>query len=280
MLNREQLETFASVVEGGSFDSAAVALNVTRAAISQRIKALEESLSTVLLVRGKPVVPTASGELLMRHVKILRLTEGSVLAELAPKGHEKKLMPVAIAVNADSLVTWLAPSLWPFLLSQRIALELLVDDQDHTLNRLAKGEVIGCISTQVEPIPGFVGEPLGEMEYRCYASPGFADRHFSKGFTLQAALDAPAVVFNRKDSLHDEFLERVFGFPVARYLKHYLPAPNTLRDAILRRRRARACGGLRRAGCCPAPLVDCRSRQWPLAPTTNRPNERRRRQAG
>lgn len=233
MLNREQLETFASVVEGGGFDRAAVTLNVTRAAISQRIKALEESLSTVLLVREKPVVPTASGELLMRHVKILRLTEGSVMAELAPKGHDKKLMPIAIAVNADSLATWLSPALWPFLLSQRIALELLVDDQDHTLNRLAKGEVIGCISTKVKPTLGFEADPLGEMEYRCYATPEFANRHFSNGFTLQAALDAPAVVFNRKDSLHDEFLESVFGFPVARYIKHYLPAPNILRDAIL-----------------------------------------------
>lgn len=37
MLNREQLETFASVVEHGSFDRAAAVLNVTKGAVSQRI---------------------------------------------------------------------------------------------------------------------------------------------------------------------------------------------------------------------------------------------------
>ncbi|MGQ3003176.1 MAG: HTH-type transcriptional regulator ArgP [Hydrogenophaga sp.] len=234
MLNREQLETFASVVEHGSFDRAAAVLNVTKGAVSQRIKALEDSLSNVLLVRAKPVVPTSSGETLMRHVKMLRLIEEAVLTDLVPTSCEKKAVPVAIAVNADSLATWFSQALWRILETKRIALELVIDDQDHTMERLIKGEVIGCISTKSDAMPGFVAEPLGHMEYRCYATPQFSARHFPNGLGLQAVLDAPAVLFNRKDSLHDDFLEKVFGFQVARYVKHYLPAPNTLREAILR----------------------------------------------
>jgi LysR family transcriptional regulator (chromosome initiation inhibitor) len=234
MLNRDQLETFASVIEQGSFDRAAVVLNVTKGAVSQRIKALEDSLSSVLLVRAKPVVPTSSGETLLRHVKMLRLIEEVVLNDLIPKKCDKKAVPIAIAVNADSVATWFSQALWQILETQRIALELVIDDQDHTMERLVKGEVIGCISTKADAMPGFVAEPLGCMEYRCCATPPFAAKHFANGFNLQAVLDAPAVLFNRKDSLHDEFLEKVFGFQVARYVKHYLPAPNTLREAILR----------------------------------------------
>lgn len=233
MLNREQLETFASVIEIGSFDRAATALNVTRGAVSQRIRALEESLSTVLLVRARPVVPTGAGEVLMRHIKVLRLMESALLTELTPSDSETTPAPVAIAVNADSLATWFSSALWPMLLKRRLALELVVDDQDHTLDRLLKGEVVGCISTKAESMPGFVAEPLGSMEYRCYATPDFAAKYFPNGFTLQAALAAPAVIFNRKDSLHDEFLEKVFGFHVVRYAKHYLPAPSTLLQAVL-----------------------------------------------
>lgn len=234
MLNREQLETFASVVEQGSFDRAATVLNVTKGAVSQRIKTLEDSLSSVLLIRAKPIVPTSSGETLMRHVKMLRLIEEAVLNDLVPRKCEQKVVPVAIAVNADSLATWFSQALWQILEAQRIALELVVDDQDHTMERLVKGEVIGCISTQADAMPGFVAEPLGRMEYQCFATPQFAARHFAHGFNLQAVLDAPAVLFNRKDSLHDDFLQKMFGFRVARYVKHYLPAPNTLREAILR----------------------------------------------
>jgi LysR family transcriptional regulator (chromosome initiation inhibitor) len=40
MLDRDQLETFATVVEQQSFDRAATALSITRGAVSQRIKAL------------------------------------------------------------------------------------------------------------------------------------------------------------------------------------------------------------------------------------------------
>ena len=62
MLDRDQLETFATVAEQQSFERAATALNVTRGAVSQRVKALEESLSTILLLRDKPVTPTPAGD--------------------------------------------------------------------------------------------------------------------------------------------------------------------------------------------------------------------------
>ena len=232
MLDREQLETFATIVEEQSFERAASVLNITRGAVSQRIKALEESLATILLVREKPVVPTARGEVLLRHVKALRLLEDAALQELAPGPKAHAPVPMSIAVNADSLATWFAPVLWLLLRTRRIALEVVTDDQDHTHSRLSRGEVVGCISTQPKPAAGFVAEALGAMQYRCYASRAFAEEYFGDGLTVPAALVAPAVLFNRKDSLHDEFLRERFGFRLDRYVKHYLPSPLTLREGI------------------------------------------------
>ena len=65
MLDRDQLETFATVAEEQSFERAALKLNITRGAVSQRIKALEESLATVLLIfvkadEGTPAERTGS----------------------------------------------------------------------------------------------------------------------------------------------------------------------------------------------------------------------------
>lgn len=231
-MDRDQLETFAAVVEEGSFERAAKALNITRGAVSQRVKALEESLANVLLARRKPVTTTAAGDILMRHVKAMRLMEAAALDELIPSSDARTPVPLAIAVNADSLATWFPRVLWPLLVRPRIALEVVTDDQDHTANRLARGEVIGCVSTQATPATGFVAEALGAMEYRCVATPEFARRHFAGGLTLAAVLQAPAVLFNRKDSLHDDFLTGLFGFRVERYTRHYLPAPVALLEGV------------------------------------------------
>ena len=233
MLDREQLETFATVIEEKSFERAATVLHVTRGAVSQRVKALEQSLATVLVVRDQPVVQTAAGEVLLRHVKALRLLEDSTLVELRPQSERRISVPVTIAVNADSLATWFPGVLWTLMQTQRLAIEVITDDQDHTVERLARGEAIGCLSTQEKPPNGFLAEALGVMEYRCYATPRFSEMHFDNGLTVPSVIETPAILFNRKDSLHDDFLKQVFGFRVERYMRHYVPSPNVLLDAIL-----------------------------------------------
>lgn len=232
MLDREQLETFATVAEQQSFERAALLLNVTRGAVSQRIKALEESLATILLLREKPVSATPAGEVLLRHVKALRLLEASSLRELSVPADREGPVPLSIAVNADSLATWFPALLRELFARREVALEVVTDDQDHTSARLLRGEVVGCISTDAKPASGFLAKPLGAMEYRCYATPAFAAEFLSEGLTVASVLRAPAVLFNRKDALHDDFLERRFGVRIDRYPRHYLPSPAALLEGI------------------------------------------------
>ena len=70
------------------------------------------------------------------------------------------------------------------------------------------------------------------LDGRKGACEDFAESHFASGLTLASVLSAPALVFNRKDSLHDTFLKRLFGFQVDRYTKHYLPAPGALLSGV------------------------------------------------
>lgn len=232
MLDREQLETFARVAEEQSFDKAAPLLNVSKGAVSQRVKALEESLGTVLLRRDKPITPTPAGEKLLRYVNSLRMHEASVVREIVPEPEQEAPVALAIAVNADSLATWFPQALWEILLQRRVALEVVAEDQEHTALRLSRGEVVGCISTKQEPDVGFQAEALGQMEYRCYASVDFAKQFFPHGLTLESAIAAPAVLFNKKDSLHEDFFMARFGVHVHRFTRHYLPSPLTLLEGI------------------------------------------------
>ena len=62
----DQLSALAAVVHEGSFDAAAQRLHVTPSAVSQRIKALEQQVGRVLVLRTRPCRPTDDGEVLVR----------------------------------------------------------------------------------------------------------------------------------------------------------------------------------------------------------------------
>lgn len=232
MLDRAQLEAFSAVVQHGSFERAATALHVTRGAISQRIKALEEALSTLLVVREKPVIATRKGEILLRHIKALKTLEDDTIRAILPTPQDRATVPIAIAVNTDSLSTWFAPLVAQLLGQFKIALEVVSDDQDHTFARLTKGEVMGCVSSEPSAIAGFEATPLGVMHYLCVATPEFRQKYFPSGMSIASVLTAPALLFDRKDTLHDRYLEQLFGVKVAKYIRHYLPSPTALQEGI------------------------------------------------
>ncbi|WP_081074314.1 HTH-type transcriptional regulator ArgP [Burkholderia multivorans] len=226
--DRQQLEAFSAIAETRHFGRAATLLNITRGAVSLRLKALEEEVGTPLLLRDGNM-PTPMGEVLLRHIRMLKILEADTLRQIKPVDCMRPR--IAIAVNADSLATWFEPVAWE-ISEGNLVLELIVEDQDYTLPLLAKGEAIGCVSTSSSPPTGFLAEPIGVMEYECVANVAFAAKFFPQGMGLYGVLAAPAVLYNRKDGLHELFLERILEFEVKNYAAHYFPSPSALLAAI------------------------------------------------
>lgn len=230
IFDRQQLEAFFAVVATRNFGAAAVKLSVTRSAISQRIKALEEAFGVPLLVRDGNII-TPAGESLLRHIRAIKVLEADTLQSIKPTHSDR--VEISIAVNADSLATWFEAVAWT-IAERSVSLELIVDDQDYTLPLLASGQAIGCVSTSRDSPTGFIGEYLGAMEYECVANPEFVGKFFSQGFGLHGVLSAPAVLYNRKDGLHSMFLERFLNLAVKSYAAHFFPSPVALLSAIER----------------------------------------------
>ncbi|HEX7682193.1 MAG TPA: LysR family transcriptional regulator ArgP [Trinickia sp.] len=212
MLDYALLDALAAVVRLGSFDRAASELNVTASAVSQRVKLLEERVGSVLVKRGQPCVATASGALLCRHTERVRLLEaqlsddmpsmaGSVLGETWPT--------LRVAVNDDSVGTWFIDAVAAFCAQRRMLLDLVIDDQDHTAQRIRDGSVQGAVTTQAEPVQGCRSVRLGRMRYLAVCSPSFFDRYFGDGVNRDSLRRAPCVVFNPKDALQSRFMRRV-----------------------------------------------------------------------
>jgi len=209
-LDSRQLAAFAAVLREGSFEAAARALHVTPSAVSQRIKALEERLGRVLVRRGAPCVATEAGQSLQRHAQQLQLLEAQALAPFGLDAHARgapaAALPLAVAVNADSLATWFVPALAAVRTLHAVNFELQVEDQDHSHELLRQGRVLAAVTSQPQPVQGCAVRRLGAMRYRAVASPAFMRRHFAGGIDDAALALAPCNVFNAKDRLQERFL--------------------------------------------------------------------------
>lgn len=222
------LAALDAVVDYGSFDKAAVALAITQSAVSQRIRLLENDAGELLLVRTQPPRATEAGQRLIAHYRQVRLLEAALRHH---PGQADERPEIAIAVNADSAATWLQEALAPLLLAGDCLLNIRLDDQDHTLSQLREGRVFGCVTSESARVAGTTATPLGAMRYLSVAAPACAQRWFAGGFTADAVRRAPALRFDRKDELIDQFLLRRFGQPVA-YPHHSLSSSQGFVDFV------------------------------------------------
>jgi LysR family transcriptional regulator (chromosome initiation inhibitor) len=226
-----QLSAFAAVLGEGSFEGAARRLSVTPSAISQRVKALEDRLGQVLVLRQSPCRPTVAGERLLRSVQQMQLLEAETLQAFAvERAAAETPTTLAIAVNADSLATWFLGALAALHERHGLLFDVRVEDQDHSLDLLRDGSVLGAITADARPVQGCTVRPLGTMRYLPIASPAFVARHFPHGVDAAALAAAPMVVFNRKDALQWRFVRRITRARLAPPT-HYLPSSTGFVDA-------------------------------------------------
>jgi LysR family transcriptional regulator, chromosome initiation inhibitor len=231
------LEALAAIVEEGGFERAAQRLHITQSAVSQRLRALEAQVGTVLIVRSRPLKPTSAGRLLLKHAKQLRLLQVDLerdLRELAPSStsgaRDEDRIPLAI--NADSIATWALPAL-NALAHQGLPLEIITDDQDFTHEWLREGQVLGCVTTVKQALRGCKVVPLGAMNYIAVAEAGYAREHLPQGLTAHNFREVPFVAFNRKDDMQAEFVGKAFRLKRVALRQLFVPSSEGQVRAVL-----------------------------------------------
>jgi len=231
MLQSKHSEAFLAVAETGSFEQAALRLNITASAVTLRLQTLEKKLGHVLIVRERPCRPTLAGQSLLHYLQHSKLLEHNFLQNLTGQT-ANAFYQVNIATNADSLATWLLPLLKDLLIEEKIVIHFQVDDQSQTHHLLEAGLVNACVTTESEAMKGCIAEYLGEMHYRFVATPDFIQRWFGQGVTRNALRAAPALIFNEKDDLHTQSIQKNFGLNPSQYPHHFIPSSTAFFDAI------------------------------------------------
>jgi LysR family transcriptional regulator, glycine cleavage system transcriptional activator len=106
------LKAFSAVAELGSYSQAGTTLNVTHAAVSQQIKALEAHLGVTLVARdGRKIVLTDEGTTLARELAVGFATMRRAIEALTG---EAAIRPVQITTSPAFAVMWLMPRIVDF----------------------------------------------------------------------------------------------------------------------------------------------------------------------
>lgn len=116
-----------------------------------------------------------------------------------------------IAVNADSLATWFVSAAADLAARHEPLLDIVIEDQDHTVGALRRGEVLAAVTAHAAPVQGCRSVALGRLAYAAVASPSFAARHFGSGVDARSLRRAPSLRFDAQDDLQDRWVRRHLG---------------------------------------------------------------------
>ncbi|MEB8324489.1 LysR family transcriptional regulator ArgP [Dietzia kunjamensis] len=208
-LQLDHLRTLAAVVDLGSFEAAASHLHITQSAVSQRVRALEESAGRILVRRERPISATASGEIVLRTARQMLHLEESLAGELDDPASAQEHVVLAVACNSDSLATWFLDAMTEVHAAGRVVFDIRREDESLSSELLRRGEVMAAVTSQSRPVQGCRSQPLGSMRYLACASPGFVARHLRDGSTTAALGRAPIVDFDRSDGHQNNHYRRL-----------------------------------------------------------------------
>ncbi len=213
------LAALSEVIELQSFELAAKKLFISQSAVSQRVKLLEEHVGQPVLIRNQPIIATLAGEQLLSHFKKVKQLEHELLPILSPDKPVKP-MKISLAVNADSIATWFIEAITPVLRDHLLELDLIIEHEERTLDKLRRGQAIGAVTVEEKPLKGYRSFKLGEMEYCLVASKSFQEKYFPSGVNQSSLKMAPAISYDHKDDMHVRYIARHFNLSANQYYCH------------------------------------------------------------
>ena len=191
-MDLESLRCFVAVAESLHFRTAATRIALSPAALSDRIRRLEEELEVPLFTRStRRVALTDAGRRLLPHARTM--LEGADRCASIARGDSRPLpFELMIGTRYELGLSWLAPAL-PALAQERPerTLHLYMGDTDALLDRLERGSIDAAVLSARLSRPHIKAAVLQEESY-AFVGQGAFDPEDAPGLTLvDATPDLP-----------------------------------------------------------------------------------------
>lgn len=192
------LAAFVAVARLGGFSKAARELGVSQSALTVSVKKLETELRTTLLVRtARGVVPTASGEALVRHAETIERTLRDARHEVS--GLESEPRGRFVLGAHESLASYVLPGFMGRFVAKHPSIELAL------ANSNSRDVMRGIVERRIDI--GLVVNP--ESHPDCVIVPLFGDRVEILGLTTKIARRPAADVIAEETLIYVPALAQV-----------------------------------------------------------------------
>lgn len=156
----DALAAFEVVARLGSFTRAAAELHVTQSAVSHRVRALEEQLDCVLLVRSaRAVTPTVAGAILAQGVARGRAAVEEALTEMR---RERMLSALEVSCSPSFAIRWLVRRL-DAVRAEHLGITVRIDASDR-LTAPGRDGIDLCVRYGAGDYPGSVVTRLSKEQ--------------------------------------------------------------------------------------------------------------------
>lgn len=175
----QEMKVFTTVVEAGSFTSAANVLDMSKAAVSRYVADLEERLGVRLLHRTtRKLSPTSEGEIFHARCRELLDNLGEAEAEITSRtGEAAGLLKINVPVSFGLMHL---AALWPGFLAQHPKLSLDITLSDRVVDLVEEGFDVAVRIGQL-PASSLISRKLGSTRMVLCASPEYLERRGAPG---------------------------------------------------------------------------------------------------
>lgn len=191
-----RLKSLLETIRRGSFSAAAVHLNITQPAVSQHIRALEESFGVKLIAkRGNRPVPTPDGLRLFHHAEKIEAIYRAIERDMRNASGSVRTYDVGATLTIGEYL--LPPLLAEYhRLHERTRIRLAVQNTGRILERLTHGQlVLGVVEGPVDAM-GLHLKPFFKDELLVVAAPNhpLVSKAGKRGIALKELLSSDLIL--------------------------------------------------------------------------------------
>lgn len=212
-----QLDAFMAIVQYKTVHAAADSLHVTQTAVTQRIRALEQSLKTTLFVRTrKGMQLTQEGESLLHYCQAAKMLEGDCLAKI--KGQdEQSIIRLNLSAPTNIMRTRIIPHCIPVLQQHpNLRINFKVEDSETRHLALKAGEADLVVIAPEHVSLEMENKALQPEKYLLVGPKAWAKRPLHDILTQENIID-----FDPSDQMTFHYLRQYQLFEQCRKDRHY-----------------------------------------------------------
>ncbi|OGT55572.1 MAG: hypothetical protein A3F14_04205 [Gammaproteobacteria bacterium RIFCSPHIGHO2_12_FULL_43_28] len=218
------LQAFLAIAQEKTVHAAANKLHITQTAVTQRIKSLENRLSTSLFVRTRRgMILTSEGETLLRYCYSFQALEGEALTCIAMTGLEKN---VSICMTGPSTImrARIIPRCVTVMKAfPRLLMSFNIDDNETRASSLRRGESQIAIIEQAFISDEMEYKKLEPEHYVLVVSSAWKKRKLKEIIKQEKIID-----FNMHDHMTFNYLKKYNLFDHANKERHFTNRTDTL----------------------------------------------------